>query len=399
MAERWVRVVADDLTGACDVAAALLPSPRRIVVAPLDGVTDGDALVVRNTQSRTCAPADAAARVARALTGVPRDQAGAVLKKIDTALRGPLGAELDAAMDVCGAEHTLVLPAIPEVGRTTRGGVQLIDGVPVDRTAFACDPQNPVHDARVAETIEATSRRRARSVGLDVLRRDGVRAVLAHAARDGVAIVVGDAETDADLRLWLEGLDDLSVSIVLAGSTGLARAWRARRDWCGSVAPLANPGRPEARGVLVVSGTAHPVGRGQVAHVARSRGALVLDVGRDDVSAAASALRAGGVVCLIAPDGTHEGGSQAVLVRLAETAAAVVAAAAPRGMALVGGETAHAVLEALGHPRLGIDAAPAPLAVRATILDGVLAGVPLVTKGGSSGPVERLDELLNEVQR
>jgi hypothetical protein len=69
-------------------------------------------------------------------------------------------------MDAVGAETALVVAAIPEAGRTTVGGRQLVDGVPVDETAFARDPQNPVHDARVAVVIEATSRRRARSAPL-----------------------------------------------------------------------------------------------------------------------------------------------------------------------------------------------------------------------------------------
>ena len=59
-------------------------------------------------------------------------------------------------------------------------------------------------------------------------------------------------------------------------------------------------------------------------------------------------------------------------------------------MLLVGGETAFHVFAGLGHPRLAIDALPAPLAVRATLLDGPLAGMPIVTKGGSSGSHDRL---------
>ena len=396
MGERWVRVIADDLTGACDVAAALLPSRRRVVVGGIDAVGDADALVVRNTQSRTCAPADAAARVRRALADVPSVGTGDVLKKIDTALRGHLGTELDAAMDACGAAQALVLAAIPEAGRTTVGGLQLADGVPVDRTPFARDPQNPVRDARVAETIASTSRRRVTSVGLDVLRRDGVAAVLARAARDGVAVVVGDAETDDDLREWLVGMG--GDTIVLAGSTGLARAWRGAASWSAEPRPSGASARDGAGGILVVAGSAHPVGRGQLAHLEAQQDALVVDVTRADVAALASGLRAGRVVCLVGPDGHHDGGSAALLARLAETTARAIAAAPPRAMVLVGGETAYAVLGALGHPRLGVEGAPAPLAVRATVLDGVLAGMPLVTKGGSTGPPERLADLIAEVR-
>jgi uncharacterized protein YgbK (DUF1537 family) len=79
---------------------------------------------------------------------------------------------------------------------------------------------------------------------------------------------------------------------------------------------------------------------------------------------------------------------------MAEAVAATLARAQPCALVLVGGETAFHVLRALDDPRLWIDRVAAPLAVRSIALDGVLAGIPIVTKGGSSGPPERLAELV-----
>jgi uncharacterized protein YgbK (DUF1537 family) len=131
-----LRVLADDLTGACDVGAELLPGPGGVVVQSAletrGPAAPRGAICVRNTQSRTLQPAEAARRVAAALGDVRPGWAGLVLKKIDTGLRGPLGAEIDATMDALGVEEAFVLPAIPEVGRTTLAGRQMIGGVPVD---------------------------------------------------------------------------------------------------------------------------------------------------------------------------------------------------------------------------------------------------------------------------
>src|SRR5262249_35204118 len=95
-------VLADDLTGACDVGAALLPWPEPVLVDVVPGAVGRGGLRIRNTQSRGLAPADAAERVRCALAAEDRDGADIVLKKIDTGLRGPLGAEIDAAMDAVG---------------------------------------------------------------------------------------------------------------------------------------------------------------------------------------------------------------------------------------------------------------------------------------------------------
>src|SRR5207247_8319937 len=86
-----LRVLADDLTGACDVGAELLPGPGGVAVQPaLDSraPTPRGAICVRNTQSRTLAPADAASRVAAALADVGPGWAGLVLKKIGPGLSG-----------------------------------------------------------------------------------------------------------------------------------------------------------------------------------------------------------------------------------------------------------------------------------------------------------------------
>jgi uncharacterized protein YgbK (DUF1537 family) len=423
----WTSVIADDLTGACDVGAALRSLRFRIVIESLDagadtmGWTDG-ALVVRNTQSRTLPPEAAAARVRRALADVPSSSDGIVLKKIDTALRGPLGAELDAAMDAVGAALAIVLPAIPEVGRTTVGGRQLIDGIPVHETPFAHDPQNPVRDACVAAVIGATSCRKIAGVSLETVRAGEVRDAVARCRAGGATIIVGDAETDDDLAAWMEGTWDADsgvhagevaipdvLPLVLAGSTGLAKAYRNRS----AAGPFGERGRrpalrPETwkgrTGILVVSGSAHPVTREQLAHAGAAIGLEVIAV---DLLRPATAddgvvrrLAADRVAALVAPGNDVPGGSAAVLESVASAAAAALERARPRALVLIGGETAFAVLARLGHPRLRIDGPPpAPLAARATIVEGRAAGTVLITKGGSSGPADRLTALVEEAAR
>src|SRR5690606_25502766 len=66
-------------------------------------------------------------------------------KKIDSALRGPIAAELSGLLDALARAHRiLVAPAFPAAGRTTVDGVQRLDGRPVHLTPMADDPLNPV---------------------------------------------------------------------------------------------------------------------------------------------------------------------------------------------------------------------------------------------------------------
>jgi uncharacterized protein YgbK (DUF1537 family) len=136
----------------------------------------------------------------------------------------------------------------------------------------------------------------------------------------------------------------------------------------------------------------------QLVHLAGARAASVTAIDALDVAVAVARLAGGETVCVTAPDG-DAGDSIAVLERLSAGALAVLERTAPGAIMVIGGETAHHLLARLGHPRLVIESAPAALVVRTTIADGTLAGMTLVTKGGSSGPPERLAELLDEVRR
>lgn len=388
-----LHVIADDLTGACDVAAALLPWPTGITVYPDGMVRDdpgspGRPLAVRNTQSRTLQPAAAARRVRGALASVGRGFDGVLLKKIDTGLRGPLGAEIDAALDALGAAQAFILPAIPEVGRTTVGGEQLVGGVPVHRTAFADDPHNPVRDARVGAVIEATGRRSTGGVALHATRRPEQLG----AALDGcrAPVVVIDAETDEDLAIAVRALLARPRPLVLVGSIGAARALReALPVECGTGADVAAEHRGGA-GVLVVVGSVHPTTRAQREHAMRCDvfGAVMevspasgQHVGRD----AARALRAGHCVAMVAPEQVMAGNETAIAAALRSAVVTALATARPTGMLLVGGETAFHVLDGLGHPPLAIESCPAPLVVRGRLAGGPHRGLPVVTKGGSTG--------------
>jgi uncharacterized protein YgbK (DUF1537 family) len=400
-----LHVIADDLTGACDVAAALLPWPAAITVHPdASGgrARTGDAatLTVRNTQSRTLPPAEATYRVRAALAPLGAAFRGIVLKKIDTGLRGSLGAEIDGAMDALGTTEAFVLPAIPEVGRTTVGGVQLIDGVPVHRTAFRDDPENPVRDACVARVIEATSCRRAAAVALDTVRRPGAVVECVDAGRAaGASIFVLDAETDTDLARAVAALLVRPRPLLLVGSIGLARALRRALPADSAPPPSSREHRAAGTGVLVVTGSAHPVARAQRVHAARCEGLTVLEVGpdadADAVAREAGALLARGCgVALTTPDTVVPGSERASVDVLRAVACGALAITRTRGLVLVGGETAFRVLDGLGHPRITIERRLGPLVVQGRLLDGEHEGLCVVTKGGSSGEEALLARLV-----
>jgi uncharacterized protein YgbK (DUF1537 family) len=404
-----LRVLADDLTGACDVGAELLPGPGGVVVQPPTEwrrpEARGGTIVVRNTQSRTLAAADAAARVRAALADVAGGWAGLVLKKIDTGLRGPLGAEIDAAMDALGIDEAFVLPAIPEIGRTTQHGRQMIGGIPVDQTPFARDPHHPIRDASVPIAIAATGRRPCAVADLDAV-RGNLKGAIDAARAGGAAVVVCDAETDADLERAVRAVLLRARPLLLVGSTGLARALRRvlGTEHPGRVRRATGPSVLGGSGVLVVAGSAHPATRLQIARAVERRlfePIVVASVAEaeDAGSAAARRLRAGAPAALVAPQELAGDGPGAVLGALRRAALTALARVRPDGLVLVGGETGHHVLEGLGQPALWLESRLCPLVVRARLMAGAYAGLALVTKGGSTGAPDLLASIVRQLAR
>ena len=362
-----VAVIADDLTGAADAGVQFARAGHRTAVAfagaPLPPVADLD-VVVADTDSRMLGPEEAAAcvrTVARSLMRAPL-----VFKKLDSTLRGPVAAEVRAALEGSGRRAAVVAPAFPAGGRITRGGVQHVDGRPVDATAFRDDPSRPVREADMRRLLAAAG---AGPVAL-LSRADlGDPARIAAAVR-AHTYVVADAEDDADLAALVRGVPD-PADVLWVGSAGLAGALAACHP--GPRPPARSSARAVAGApVLAAIGSAHPATAAQVARlaarpdVAEVRLSLDLLARGDHAAAVAAAVEDAAralahgrsvVVHVAAAPGPPRRADLADHIprALAAVAERLAAAAEIGGLVLSGGETAVCVGRALGARGLLLD--------------------------------------------
>ena len=203
-----IAVIADDLTGAADTGVQLVRAGYRTAVAfrgsPPPPAGDLDAVAV-DTDSRSMPGGFAAKRVVEAAHAVRG--AGVVYKKIDSTLRGPVAAELSAALGATGREKAVVAPAFPAAGRTTKNGVQLVRGVPVHETEAREDPRTPVHEGHVPTLLEEVGP--VASLGVEALGDKGA----VHRALAGAGCVVADAEDAGDLEARAGAVPDRSAAL------------------------------------------------------------------------------------------------------------------------------------------------------------------------------------------
>src|SRR3954454_9747157 len=128
---RWA-IIADDLTGAADAAAAYGPTHSSSVILDVESSWPAAEILSINTESRYLTGEEASSAVTSAV-GRALGQHRKVFKKIDSLLRGNVGAEVAATLAQItqgrGKGLAIVAPAFPATGRTTSGGLVHVDGV------------------------------------------------------------------------------------------------------------------------------------------------------------------------------------------------------------------------------------------------------------------------------
>jgi D-threonate/D-erythronate kinase len=146
-------VIADDFTGAAEIAGIghRHGLPTRVLRRPTTRVDNG--LTVLDTNSRLLSHVDAARAVRMFVEPIANDHFDRVFKKTDSALRGPIAAELDALAVALGRSFVLLVPQNPSRDRVIVNGEYFIDCVPLHRTTFADDPTHPARTSKASELL------------------------------------------------------------------------------------------------------------------------------------------------------------------------------------------------------------------------------------------------------
>jgi len=359
---RPLTIVADDLTGACDTGtlfAARAPVP--VTVWPRRAVEA--AVRVVDTETRSLAPAEAAERVA---VVAARGRAGSWFKKIDSTLRGPIGAEVHALMRALGSSTAIVCPAFPAQRRVVLDRVLLVDGVPVADTPVGRDPSFPAGGSSVVDLLRPQLDRALAWIPIEQLRTDP-EALTARLRRLAGTVIVVDAETDADLDALVEAALAVTPGPLLVGAAGLARALAARLGLLSERADL-----PAGSHWLVVAGSLHPATRRQIREA-----------------------RAAGLTVLATPEHSAGDGVGA-LARLIEQAVAALQREPWDLVVVTGGETAAALWTALDAERIDLVGAPAPGLAFGHLRAPGRDPLPWLTKAGGFGAPDLLVSLQRE---
>lgn len=366
-------VTADDRTGALETAAALADAGAGSVDAVVwpSVPSQRPGVVVVDLGTRHLSADEARQRM---VSITSRSRRG---HKIDSTLRGNWPDELAV---MAADRPVLLIPALPELGRTCVDGIVREHGRPVHEGGAGTDVRRPVTSARPDELL--------REVGVPaVTSLTDVEATHRWLDRPhglAVADAAHSATIDRLVAAWSDGRSD----VVLAGTAAVLGAAARMSD--GRALPV--PFRTVEPPVLVVCGSAHRAARAQIDCVDRS--AVPVMTASDEVSVHHLAH---GSALVLATE--HQVGD--VDVRHAEAAASALARAVDRlqegvavgALVLIGGDTSAAVLGAASVTVHGSIAAGTAWAEA----DGF--EMPVITRAGGFGDDDALLELIRATLR
>ena len=347
--------IADDFTGATDLCNTLVRRGMRTVqlidVPAQDAkVVDAEALVVA-LKSRTIPAAEAVEKSLAALAWLRQAGARQILFKycstFDSTDSGNIGPVAEALMEALGTDFTLFCPAFPEAGRTIYHGYLFVGDVLLSESGMRYHPLTPMRDPSLVRVLQ---RQTCGKVGLvpeyDVARGpEAISDAFASLRQAGFRHAIVDAIEDHDLEAIGEAAADF---LLITGGSGIALGlpenFRRRGLLGDGVAADALP--PVAGAAAVLSGSCSEATRAQVAHM-RERGPVFTI---DPVAAAAGRNIAEEALAWAMP-------------RLGDRPVLISATAPPQQVA--------AIQQAVGRERAG------------ALVEGILAGIArgLVARG------------------
>lgn len=407
-------IIADDLTGATDVAAAFANSGfASVVVLNRRRTAFPEAqVIVLSSDSRHDPPAAARRNVQRAFAWLNRRKIPLIYKKLDSTWKGNIAVEVSALRDAAGMSSALVCPANPAQGRIVRNTVLSVNGREV---------------ANLSDSLASSGRTELTAVGQPV-----TTAKIARAIRQHHRFIVADAATVRDLACLAAAVLRTPGRILLAGSAAMAAelakllaqrrglrpsskgsVWQPRSASPSSSSKTKSQPAPRTKappamelaltsaapssspagmaGTLILVGSRNPVTENQIDWLRRRGQARIFDFNRRKLGALQSCLAGAQIAVVRVP--IHVLPDRTVLRSLA-ACNAFFRQRFVSSLVLTGGDTACLVCRWLGVQAIQVQGEILPGLAWGRIMGGLANELAVCTKPGGFGEVDALQRAI-----
>lgn len=281
MAKTMLGVIADDFTGASDIASFLVENGLRTVQmngVPDEPLQDSVDAVVISLKSRSNPVDEAVGQSLSALHWLKQSGCTQFYFKycstFDSTQKGNIGPVTDALLDALQDDFTVVTPALPVNGRTIFNGYLFVGDVLLSESGMRNHPITPMKDANLIRLMDAQSKSKTGLVQYaDVIQ--GVQRVkdrFAELKQQGYRYAVVDAADNAQLAVLAEAVADFKL---VTGGSGLGAYMAA---YLSGGKKSENAFTPSKGKTVVLSGSCSVMTNKQVDNYKAKASSMQLDV-------------------------------------------------------------------------------------------------------------------------
>jgi uncharacterized protein YgbK (DUF1537 family) len=365
--------IADDLTGASDLAGVLVAAGMRTMQTigiPSTRLPAGLDAVVVALKSRTAPVAEAVAESLAALEWLGGYGCDHVFFKycstFDSTSDGNIGPVLDALARACGSKFSIACPAFPANRRTVYQGHLFVGDRLLNESGMEYHPLTPMTDSNLVNILQTQTETRIGLIPLADIRADHVASAADRLMANGIGAAIADAIEEQDLLTLGRFCSTLPLSSGASGlGEGIGRALMVDRS---IGAPVVLPRTSGPRAVL--AGSCSTATQRQVVTMRRAHPSFQIELdGKRTVEEIGSEACAwfdahadeGPVLIFSTADPETVARQRAILPNASAVLEEILATVAVymiqkglRALIVAGGETSGAVVQRLGIETLKI---------------------------------------------
>lgn len=223
-----IYIIADDLTGANDTGVQFCKQGYDVTVA-IEQIPDGSKLKhnkvgVIDTETREVKKSKAVEKLNQILSKLQFTEKDLIYKKVDSTLRGNVGAEIELIMKLFDKDLCILTPSFFSSKRLTIGGYLIVNDEPLGSSEYNQRNLDSGEASYIPSILNEQSQFEVGKIELkEVIKgRKSILRELKKLSAAGKKIIVVDSVNDVDLENIFAAGEELDEDVLYSGSAGLA---------------------------------------------------------------------------------------------------------------------------------------------------------------------------------
>ena len=265
-------IIADDLTGANDTGVQFAKNGYMTRVLILDDklkkieYKNVDDVLVIDTETREVEESIARDKLAEMLkkAKIEVSEKDIVYKKIDSTLRGNIGAEIERILSIFKKQFCLLSPSFPSHQRVTLGGNLIVQDKPLGFSSY--NNKHNIAESFIPSILEKQTKLPIGRIDIKEIQKGktNITNLITRLTNEGKKIIIADSSNEKHLRDIVSSGMIFGNKVLFSGSAGLANCLaETYKKTIESKINFQNNKRP----ILIIGGSRNPIMVDQIRHL------------------------------------------------------------------------------------------------------------------------------------